>query len=102
LADIGVDRLRRGSEEAEAVVLDLLADGGVAVALKDVVDGLGGDDLREGGHERRVAELPAHPGDLGLDVGPAGEGAAVAQRGHSVAHRGGGGETPESRSALSD
>src|ERR1019366_408021 len=42
LADVGVDRLRRGAKETEAIVLDLLADGGVAVALEDVVDGLRG------------------------------------------------------------
>ena len=88
LAHVGVDRLRRGSEVAEAVVPDLLADGRVAIALEDVVDGLGGDHLGQRGDRRWVAELAPHPGDLRLDVGKALQGAAVAELGDPVTHGG--------------
>ena len=88
LAHIGVDRLRRSAEVAEAVVPDLLADGRVAIALEDVVDGLGGDHLGKRGDGWWVAELATHSGDLRLDVGEAIQGAALAELGDPVTHGG--------------
>ena len=87
-AHVAIHRFRRLAVEAEAVVLDLLADGRVSITLHDVVDGLRCHDLGEWRDERRVAELGAHLHHLGLDVGKPPDGVALAQLRHGVSHRG--------------
>ena len=85
--DLAIDRFRGLAVEAEAVVLDLLADGRVAITLHHVVDRLRGHDLGERRDQRRVAELRTHLDDVGLHLGKPVEGVALAQLRHGVSHR---------------
>ena len=59
--DPGVGGLRRPAVQSLQVVLQLLGDRRVAVAADHVVDRLGADQLADGGHQRRVAQLAPYP-----------------------------------------
>src|SRR5690349_5788330 len=63
-ADLGVGRPRRRAVQALQIILQLLRDGRVALVAEGVVDGLGGDDLPDGRHQWRVAELAPDTGYL--------------------------------------